>query len=221
MAKQALAHISNASKTGNVHRFVQYTIILNMFKPQFWISGFYNNAFNPAVSVFTKPVIGSSHFTKDMFVDGNAIIFKKDDYIISDYRFGYEYTFIGIAERQSPGRVFTSLTGNKCFGFWRDKMNFAWHDGPVISYTTNAIDNTKIIYTYIVYPNHKHLFNNGAPVIDEAPLIPVVKKTTAWDQLVIGDTMFEEGADFKLYECIGFDRALNQIEVEYIINIIK
>jgi hypothetical protein len=75
-------------------------------------------------------------------------------------------------ERKTPGRVFTSLTGNKCFGFWKDKMNFAWHDGPVISYHADAINNTKIIFTYIVYTNHKHLFNNGAPVIDEKPLIP-------------------------------------------------
>jgi hypothetical protein len=38
---------------------------------------------------------------------------------------------------------------------------------------------------------------------------------------VIGDIMFNEGAEFKLYECLGFDRVLSQIEIEYIINIIK
>jgi hypothetical protein len=33
-------------------------------------------------------MIGASRFTKDLFVDGNAILFKKNDYIISDFKFG-------------------------------------------------------------------------------------------------------------------------------------
>jgi hypothetical protein len=38
-------------------------------------------------------------------------------------------------------------------------------------------------------------------------------KKSAWGNLVIGDTMFEEGANFKLYECLGFDEVLTEEEI--------
>jgi hypothetical protein len=83
--------------------------------------------------LFAHPFIGSSTFSEHIAVKDNAILFKKDDYIVSDFEFGNDYTFIGIVDRTGPGRVFTSLTGNKFFGYWKDKINVAWHDGPVFT----------------------------------------------------------------------------------------
>ena len=52
-------------------------------------------------------------------------------YIISEYEFSKEFTFIGRVNRITPGRVFTALTGNKFFGFWKDRINVVWHDGLI------------------------------------------------------------------------------------------
>jgi hypothetical protein len=156
--------------TKDAIRHLKYDIISKKYGVKFWISGFYNNLFQPNAG-FEHPFVGSTTFSKDLPVENNAILFKKDSYIVSDFQFGDIYTFIGIVERTSPGRVFTSLTGNKFFGYWQDKINVAWHDGPII---TKGIKDTggkdtggKRIIVYMSEDIRRYLYNNNVLIIND------------------------------------------------------
>lgn len=218
----------------NMIRYIKYKIILDTLSPKFWVSGY-----NPPVI----PMIGTSKFSQDLINrfsefpenPNKSILFKKRSYVVSDYEFGQNYTFIGITKRLTPGRVFTSFTGNKYFGYWRDKINVAWHDGQVLPPVSGAAGGSgagaitkwsnlsssdgAIVFVYISEDNRKFLYNNNVLVFDNE--LRFTPKNTTWGKLVLGDVMFGEGAEFQLYECLGFDRVLHNDEIEYIINIIK
>jgi hypothetical protein len=111
------------------------------------------------------------------------------------------------------GRVFTSLTGNKCFGYLHNYMDVVWHDSPII-YPGVATKSDKTVYIYVSSDRAKSLYKSSN--LDLVNVI--ISQTTPWGSLVIGDVMFNEGGEFKLYECLGFDRVLNENEVKFIIS---
>jgi hypothetical protein len=194
-------------------KYTIYNIILNVYKPKFWISAFYSHKYDPFSLYFRTPLIGSSSFSNNLEVKDGAIYFKKDDYIISEFNFGSSYTFIGIVEQITNGRVFTSLTGNKCFGYLYNYKDVVWHDSPII-YPGVTTKSDKTVYIYISSDRAKSLYKSSN--LDLVNII--ISQTTPWGSLVIGDTMFNEGGEFKLYECLGFDRVLNENEVKFIIS---
>jgi hypothetical protein len=81
-------------------KYLEYDYILNVLKPKFWFTSFLPEVFNKGIKEKTN-VSSVNSFIK----------FNSNDYVISEYEFGTEYTFIGVVRRITQGRVFTSLTG--------------------------------------------------------------------------------------------------------------
>jgi len=73
----------------------------------------------------------------------------------------------------------------------------------------------EIIFLYILIQT---TFINKTDLLFQKTNIPV---SNNWDNLVIGDTMFNEGAQFDLYDCIGFDKTLDDATIHKIVNILK
>jgi hypothetical protein len=204
----------------DIIRYLNYNIILNKYKPKFWVSGFFFNGFeitknSNKTEIFSESIIKCKHYTTLSVING-AIHFRKNDYIVGDFEFSNNFTFIGIVEKSTDGRVFSSLTGNKYFGFWKDKMNVAYQDKEISRIAAVSATTDRRIVVYKSNGNVKKLFNNNIKVIDS-----LVIQTHNWGRLVVGDTVFNEGAEFKLYECLGFNVCLEKDDINYIISIIS
>jgi len=185
-------------------RSFKYYMIHNQFKPKFWFSSFLPEVTNEGVKEKTNVIVSNS-----------AIKFTSNDYVISEYEFGLEYTFVGIVKRITPGRTLSSQRGNKFLGFWKNFMNVVWHDSPIHMSGTSSTDD-KQIFVYESSKEGKKKLYNGDTLIFEKDIV-----TNSWSNLVIGDTIFKEGADFMLYECIGFNSSLQEDDIKYIISIIN
>jgi hypothetical protein len=190
-------------------KYLEYTFILNVMKPKFWFSSFHPEVFASRVAN-----VGVKEVTKILYAKNLNYKFNSSNYVISEYEFGLEYTFIGVVKRLTPGRVFTSLVGNKFFGFWKNFMNVVWHDTPIHMNGVSSTEDIQIII-YVSSLNKKKLYNNNTLIFEKDTV------TNAWGNLVIGDTMLQEGAEFELYDCIGFDRILTDKEINKIRSIIK
>jgi hypothetical protein len=187
-----------------VIRRLNHDYIMNEFKPVFWISSQY------------KAALGIREQTSK-YIGPTARSFA----IISKYEFGTEFTFIARANRKTPGRVLTSLTGNKFFGFWKDRIDVLWYDGPIHNMTTQAQPDTiktgeyETVYILVSSNSKLTLYNNKTKIIEHTST-----SNKSWSNLVIGDTMFNEGADYDLYYCMGFNRKLSKQDIENILSII-
>jgi hypothetical protein len=179
-------------------------MIHNKYNPKFWFSAFLPGVINKGVRDKTIVVVSDS-----------AVQFTANDYVISEFGFGIEYTFIGSVKGITQARVFTALTGNKFFGFHKNFKNLAWHDGSVHMLGTSSTDDIQI-FVYVSSEEGKKRLYNGNILIFEKNII-----TNSWGNFVIGDTIFKEGADFKLYDCIGFNSSLQEDDIKYIISIIN
>jgi hypothetical protein len=193
-------------------RFLEYNSIVTLLKPKFWFSSFFPEVFNKGVREQSKTNIIQNVQTS--FICSARSKFTSKDYVISEYEFGQEYTFIGVVKRITQGRVFTSLTGNKFFGFWKTFMNVVWHDGAINMSGTSSTEDIQI-FIYLAKDSKKKLYNNNTLIFEKDTV------TNAWGNLVIGDTMLQEGAEFELYDCIGFDRILTDKEINRVRSIIK
>ena len=190
-------------------RYVEYDYILKALKPKFWFTSFLPEVFNIGMrdTSFVSSQVPQHQNTP-------FIKFTSNDYVISEFEFGLEYAFIGVVRRITQGRVFTSLTGNKFFGFWKNNMNVVWHDGPI--HMNEVVSNESIHFFIYTVKNNKHKLTDDSTVIFEKDIV-----TKPWDNLVIGDTMFQEGAEFELYDCLGFDRKLTNKELIKLRTLIK
>jgi hypothetical protein len=192
-------------------KYIDYIYILNVMKPKFWFTSFLPDIFNYGLGLRSKGV-------REFKQNTPFIKFTSNDYVISEYEFRMEYTFIGVVRRITQGRVFTSLTGKKFFGFWKAFMNVVWHDGPVHMNGTSSTDDIQM-FIYTSDKGEKKLYNNTTLIYKEEGLTGYA--ISSWGNLVIGDTLFQEGAEFELYDCIGFDRKLSNKEIIRIRNIIR
>ena len=140
------------------NRFLEYSIILNTFKPKFWISAFYSNGlvartdqvhYNSDMNfieqrVLTNEISGNKCYiskenwevklSNNVGVQGTdripyiELTEKRTDIIKSTFEFGSTYTIIAVAKRLSDGRVITSSVGNKYVFYHADQMRRCYLD---------------------------------------------------------------------------------------------
>ncbi len=73
-------------------------------------------------------------------------------------------------------------------------MNVAYQDKYIFRVAAVSATTERRVIVYKSNGNVKQLFNNNIKVIDS-----LVIQTNNWVRLVAGDTVLNEGAEFKLY----------------------
>jgi len=227
-------------------RYLDYKFILDTFKPRFWISSFYFNGLevrdNTLVSssegrypVLTRDLTEygiAAQYPTDFPPYYGAFIFNSSyvtskkkgtsEYIISRWQFEKTYTFIGIAKKKDPastqGRIFTSHTGNKFFGYWQKFMSCAFHDEMIYGINRDRTPADSLIHMYTLRcANDIRQFYSGTTKLHEG----TEGSDSNWGHFVIGDVILEEGGWFEVYEVICFDTKLNDTSLSNIWAVMK
>jgi hypothetical protein len=239
--------IASSALSSDYIRYMDYSVILNNFRPKFWISAFYSNGLkirtnqtvyyvNPtpvAMRYISADVAtvgySSNQTTIEIGIEGSNNYFNLNasttgQYISSLHSFAATYTFIGIAKRINPsatnGRVFTSNTGNKLFGWHGTHMRCAWHDEEVYGMSSNITnaDSNIHMFTYRVDSDYRQFYDGEYEICHTSN-----GANSDWGQLLVGSTLTYsvESANAYTYEILGFDTRLSMESLGIIWTIFK
>lgn len=229
---------SNILSTAQM-RYLDYKYILDYYKPNFWISGYYNaglklrslesytgNTLPLQVGVTDLTGHGLSITEKLVFTNkGNNRKIRLDgtNRITSSSTYLYYYTFIviGSKDKDSSGRLFTSNKNNRLFGWWAKQKRTVFIDGNVYGVGDgHKIDNDGAEHIYILrndnnykdaWEDDLHFASTSQAGADE------------WGNVLIGtNTRFpSENAKGYVYEVICFGTALLNPSLKEIKSILK
>ena len=144
----------------SVKRYYDYKFIKDNFEPTFWISGYYNKK----ISVLDEEVYERTNTLVDLTGNGyilNGMLtyeinlkrfrFTPENHfnIVSKARYGTHFTFFIIMSQDNGirGRLFTSDTGNKLFGYWKDKYGSLYMDEDIKLNGKGVNDGQRYIFT--------------------------------------------------------------------------
>ena len=208
-------------QTPEFKRYSDSQHIKETFKPNFWISGHYNNGLkidNDAESGSKNHTLveltGSGYVTNGTFSHANGVFrFTKTNNfnIVSTtlYETHYTFFFIGSQDIGKKGRLFTSNIGNRLFGYWDNKYGSLWINVNINVNGKGINDGKRYSFTLRNDNGKKTAFINNEQYINSS------NGGRYWGKVVIGTSLNYSGeaGTGNVYEAICFNRALNNSEI--------
>ena len=155
-------------QTPEFKRYSDYQHIKETFKPNFWISGHYNNGLKIDDSTRVNAESGSKNHslieltgsgcvTNGTFSHANGVfrLTKTNNFnVVSTTLYETHYTFFFIASQDVgvKGRLFSSNIGNRLFGYWDNQYGSLWIDVNINVNGKGVNDGKRYIYIYIYSP---------------------------------------------------------------------
>ena len=213
--------ISNPYAPG-AERYFDYLFIKETYKPTFWISGYYNSGLQIInENEYTRlnevnELTGSGYLTKGIFrYDNNLKAFRFTPSnvfsIISRTNYSTHYTFFVIMSQDdgASGRLFTSVIGNRLFGFWKLRYGSIWIDEDINVDGKGNNDGSRYIFTLRNNNDLKTAFINNEQYHESSA------GANDWGKVVLGApiSIINEGGKGYIYEAICFNKALNNAQI--------
>ena len=195
----------------------KYKKIKDDYSPTFWISAVFPDGFDGTSSTIADLSGTGLTVSGSVARTTNALKFSKTSTITSTATFGKKYTFFLKARRtgSSPGRVFTSSTGNILFGWWGSNRRTVWINDNIIGVSTSALTDDNATHTYMMTSNDdvKNIYAEKVKEVSDSTL----GDDTWGGKIVVGKPTATgtetETTEFDVFEVIGFGKVLTETEM--------
>ena len=216
-----MAPLSNPYAPG-AERYFDYVFIKDTYKPTFWISGYYNSGLqiineNEHTRLNeVNELTGSGYVSRGVFsYDSNSKAFRftpeNNFSLISRSNYSTHFTFFVIMsqDNSASGRLFTSSTGNKLFGFWKLRYGSIWIEENIDVNGKGVNDGKRYIFTLRNNNDLKTAFINNEQYHESNA------GTNDWGKVVLGapTSITNEGGKGFIYEAICFNKALSNAQI--------
>ncbi len=209
-----------------VKRYYDYLFIKDSYNPNFWISSYYNDGLiiinedeyervNNLVELTGSGYTTNGTFTYESTLKRLHFTNVNRFNIISKTSYSTQYTFILIMSQANgaQGRLFTSATGNRLFGYWDYRFGSLYIDDTLNALNGKGVnDGQRYIFTLRNDNGQKTAFINNEQYYNSN------RGGNNWGKIVIGDSLSlaTEPGDGYVYEAICFNKALSNGQISSI-----